>query len=71
MRVATVSRADPAPIHRVLGPLGEKAREVLIGREENLFETGSSQVPACCGAGPLGSTSADGASVQILNHVAK
>ena len=36
MRVATVSRADPAPIQRVLGPLGEKAREV--GREENLFE---------------------------------
>ena len=81
MRVATVSRADPAPIHRVLGPLGEKAREVLIGREENLFLTGSSQaVPACCGAGRVDrsttsgsetfTSSADGASGQILNHVA-
>ena len=43
MRVATVSRADPAPIQRVLGPPREKAREV--GSEENLF--GAKCLPAC------------------------
>ena len=46
MRVATVSRADPAPIQRVLGPPREKAREV--GSEENLF----GEVPASLPAGP-------------------
>ena len=44
MRVATVSRADPAPIQRVLGPPREKAREV--GSEESLFGASACQ-PAC------------------------